>query len=64
MTSASPLSSAPAPEAAARRFWWLAQEAKRLQLTGVQFKDRSDAGAIAATAASPSLSPPGAALPD
>jgi ethanolamine ammonia-lyase small subunit len=31
------------PEAAAGRFWWLAREARRLQLTGVQLKDRSDA---------------------
>jgi ethanolamine ammonia-lyase small subunit len=36
-----------APEAAAGRFWWLAQEARRLQLTGVQLKDRSDAAVIA-----------------
>jgi ethanolamine ammonia-lyase small subunit len=28
---------------AARRLWWLCQEANRLQLTGVQLKDRSDA---------------------
>jgi len=39
-----------APDAAARRFWWLAHEAKRLQLTGVQLKDRSDADAIAKSA--------------
>lgn len=43
------------PETAARRFWWLAREAKRLQLTGVQLKDRSDDAAIAAPPASPSL---------
>ncbi|MGI4779245.1 MAG: ethanolamine ammonia-lyase subunit EutC [Janthinobacterium lividum] len=35
-----------APEAAASRFWWLAQEAKRLRLTGVHLKDRSDAVAL------------------
>lgn len=35
-----------APEAAARRFWWLAQEARRLALTGVGLKDRSDAAAV------------------
>lgn len=44
-----------APAAAAGRFWWLAQEARRLQLTGVQLKDRSDAAVIAA--------PPSTALP-
>ncbi|MGJ7487549.1 ethanolamine ammonia-lyase subunit EutC [Variovorax sp. LT2P21] len=44
-----------APAAAAGRFWWLAQEARRLQLTGVQLKDRSDAVVIAA--------PPSTALP-
>ncbi len=43
-----------APEAAAKRFWWLAQEAKRLQLTGVQLKDRSDDAALG-TATAPSL---------
>lgn len=37
-----------APAAAARRFWWLAQEAKRLQLTGVQLKDGSDVEVLAA----------------
>ena len=36
-----------APEAAAARFWWLAQEARRLELTGVNLKDRSDAAALA-----------------
>ena len=45
-----------APAAAAGRFWWLAQEARRLQLTGVQLKDRSDAAVIAAA-------PPSTALP-
>lgn len=44
------------PQAAAGRFWWLAQEARRLQLTGVQLKDRSDAVVIAAQR-------PGEALP-
>lgn len=46
-----------APAAAAGRFWWLAQEAKRLQLTGVQLKDGSDAVVIAAapSTASPTL---------
>lgn len=44
-----------APAAAAGRFWWLAQEARRLQLTGVQLKDRSDAAVITA--------PPSTALP-
>lgn len=46
-----------APTAAAGRFWWLAQEARRLQLTGVQLKDRSDAAVIAAppSTASPAL---------
>ena len=48
-----------APAAAAGRFWWLAQEAKRLQLTGVQLKDGSDAVVIAAV---PSTASP--ALPD
>lgn len=45
------------PKAAAGRFWWLAQEARRLQLTGVQLKDRSDATVIAAppSTASPAL---------
>lgn len=47
------------PAAAAGRFWWLAQEARRLQLTGVQLKDRSDATVIAAP---PSTASP--ALPD
>ena len=37
------------PSAAAARFRWLALEAKRLQLTGVQLKDRSDATVISAT---------------
>lgn len=44
------------PQAAAGRFWWLAQEARRLQLTGVQLKDRSDAVVIPAQR-------PGEALP-
>lgn len=35
-----------APPAAAARLWWLCQEARRLQLTGIQLKDRSDALAI------------------
>jgi len=49
------------PEAAAARFWWLAQEARRLQLTGVQLKDRSDAAAVIAAAPSAaSALPPGA----
>lgn len=39
------------PAAAAARFWWLAREARRLQLTGVQLKDRSDATVIATTPA-------------
>ncbi len=30
------------PEAAAARLWWLCREARRLQLTGVQLKDRSE----------------------
>lgn len=29
-------------DAAARRFWWLCREARRLALTGVRLKDRSD----------------------
>jgi ethanolamine ammonia-lyase small subunit len=29
-------------DAAARRFWWLADQARQLQLTGVRLKDRSD----------------------
>jgi ethanolamine ammonia-lyase small subunit len=29
-------------DAAARRFWWLCGQARQLQLTGVQLKDRSD----------------------
>lgn len=33
-------------EAAAARLWWLCQEARRLQLTGVNLKDRSDAMAL------------------
>lgn len=33
-------------EAAAARLWWLCQEARRLQLTGVSLKDRSDAVAL------------------
>jgi ethanolamine ammonia-lyase small subunit len=36
-----------APDAAAARLWWLAQEARRLGLTGVKLKDRSDAGTLA-----------------
>ena len=46
-----------APAAAAGRLWWLAKEARRLQLTGVQLKDRSDADVIAAppSTASPTL---------
>lgn len=32
---------------AATRFWWLCQEARRLSLTGVQLKDRSDALVLA-----------------
>lgn len=36
-----------APDTAAARFWWLAKEARRLGLTGVNLKDRSDAVAIA-----------------
>jgi ethanolamine ammonia-lyase small subunit len=32
-----------APAAAAARLWWLCQAAQRLQLTGVQLKDHSDA---------------------
>jgi ethanolamine ammonia-lyase small subunit len=30
------------PETAAARLWWLCREARRLQLTGVQLKDRSE----------------------
>jgi len=33
-------------EAAAARLWWLCQEARRLELTGVHLKDRSDAVAL------------------
>jgi len=33
-------------EAAARRFWWLCTQARQLQLTGVQLKDRSDEPAL------------------
>jgi ethanolamine ammonia-lyase small subunit len=29
-------------DAAAHRFWWLSREARRLELTGVQLKDRSE----------------------
>lgn len=47
------------PAAAAARFWWLAQEARRLQLTGVQLKDRSDATVISAAPSTPLPTPPG-----
>lgn len=33
-------------EEAARKLWWLVQEAQRLQLTGVSLKDRSDWGQL------------------
>lgn len=35
-------------DAAARKLWWLAQASRRLQLTGVELKDRSDLVALAA----------------
>ncbi|MCA6216204.1 ethanolamine ammonia-lyase subunit EutC [Ideonella sp. B7] len=35
------------PAEAARKLWWLAQAARRLQLTGVGLKDRSDERALA-----------------
>ncbi|MDA7416985.1 ethanolamine ammonia-lyase subunit EutC [Xenophilus arseniciresistens] len=45
------------PEAAAARFWWLAQEARRLQLTGVGLKDRSEGELLTAAAPPPSALP-------
>jgi ethanolamine ammonia-lyase small subunit len=40
-----------APVAAAARMWWLCKEARKLQLTGVDLKDRSDALTLEAAAA-------------
>jgi ethanolamine ammonia-lyase small subunit len=40
-----------APAAAAARLWWLCQEARRLRLTGVSLKDRSDGAAVESGAA-------------
>ena len=44
-----------APAAAAARLWWLCAEARRLGLTGVQLKDRSDAATIPAAGAPAAL---------
>lgn len=44
-----------APERAAARFWWLAQEARRLQLTGVGLKDASEGELLSGTASLPGL---------
>ncbi|QBK03388.1 ethanolamine ammonia-lyase subunit EutC [Hylemonella gracilis] len=41
--------------AAAARFWWLCREARKLQLTGVDLKDRSDELTLDADGAAPSL---------
>lgn len=46
-----------APAAAAARLWWLCVEARRLGLTGIGLKDRSDAVTLDAT-------PSGGQLPD
>ncbi|WP_010462730.1 ethanolamine ammonia-lyase subunit EutC [Acidovorax radicis] len=48
-----------APSAAAARLWWLCQEARRLALTGVGLKDRSDAVTIPAAGVPGALGAPG-----
>lgn len=44
-----------APAAAAARLWWLCQEARRLGLTGIGLKDRSDAATLDAAPAKGTL---------
>jgi ethanolamine ammonia-lyase small subunit len=43
------------PAAAAARLWWLCREARKLQLSGVDLKDRSDELTLDADGAAPSL---------
>lgn len=44
-----------APELAAARLWWLCQEARRLGLTGVGLKDRSEGATLPAAGAADAL---------